>query len=193
MLASWQSMSTMSRLRAAGAVAALALALAADAHGENVSLTEKPDNVTEATAIIDAPPAQVYELVTDYARWPQILSDVKSVKVEAGGRRDARIRFRSVALEHDVTVEFDNIANREVRFRSVNLIPGAHASGAYVLQPMDGGTRTMVVATLYLHVGGLARAFVSAKKAQAMRQSKLRADLGDVAARFAPQPRAAPR
>jgi uncharacterized membrane protein len=191
MLASWQSMSTMSRLRAAGAVAALALA--ADAHGENVSLTEKPDDVTEATVLIDAPPAQIYELVTDYARWPQILSDVKSVKVEAGGRHDARIRFESVALEHDVTVKFDNIANREVRFRSVNLIPGAHASGAYVLQPMDGGTRTMVVATLYLHVGGLPRVFVSAKKAQAMRQSKLRADLGDVAAWFAPRPRAAAR
>jgi uncharacterized membrane protein len=191
MLASWQSMSTMSRLRAAGAVAALALAT--DADGENVSLTENPDYVTEATVIIDAPPAQIYELVTDYARWPQILSDIKSVKVEAGGRRDARIRFRSVALEHEVTVNFDNIANRELRFRSVNLIPGAHASGAYVLQPMDGGTRTMVVATLYLRVGGLARAFVSAKKAQAMRQSKLRADLGDVAARFAPRPRAAAR
>lgn len=181
----------MSHLRAVGVVAALALAT--DADGENVSLTEKPEDVTEATVMIDAPPAQVYELVTDYARWPQILSDIKSVKVEAGGRRDARVRFRSVALEHDVAVKFDNIANREIRFRSVNLIPGARASGAYVLQPMDGGTRTMVVATLYLHVGGLARAFVNAKKAQAMRQSKLRADLGDVAAWFAPRSPAAAR
>lgn len=181
----------MARLRVAGAV--VVLAFAADARGESVSLTEQPGDVTEATVIVDAPPAQVYELVTDYAHWPQILSDTTSVKVQSGGRRDAKVRFRSAALGRDVTVQFDNIADREIRFRSVNLIPGAHASGHYVLLPVAGGTRTKVVATLYLHVGGVARMFASAKKVRTMRQSKLRADLADVSARFAARPQAAAR
>jgi uncharacterized membrane protein len=184
-------MSTTTRYCAVGAIAVLALAT--DAAGQNVSLTEQPDHVTVATVIVDAPPEQIYALVTDYAHWPQILSDVMSVKVEAGARRDARVRFRSVAFERDVTVAFDNIENREIRFHSVNLIRGAHANGTYVLRPLDGGRRTVVVATLYLHVSWPARLFASAAKVRTMRQAKLRADLRDVAARFALRPQAAAR
>lgn len=183
-------MATISLLRV---TAVASLVLAADADADGISLTEKPDHVTEATIIVDASPARIYEWVTDYARWPQILSDIKSVNVEAGGRRDAKVRFRSAALGHEVAVKFDNVENRLIRFHSVDAPPGAHASGTYDLDPLDGGTRTKVVASFYLDVGGVAGLFMSDKKLRGMRQAKLRADLGDVAARFASRPKAAAR
>ncbi len=175
-------MSITSRLRALGTVAAVVIA--ADARADSVSLSEKPDHVTEAIVVVDASPAQIYQLVTDYARWPQILHDVESVKVEAGGRRDAKVRFRSAALGHEVAVKFDNVENREIRFNSVDAPPGARASGTYVLEPLDGGARTKVVATFYLDVHGVASVFIGNAKLRTMRQNKLRADMNDVAARF---------
>ena len=179
-------MSTISCFLVVGTV----LAIAAEAHAGDVSLREKPNHVTEAVIVVNASPAQIYALVTDYAHWPQILTDIKSVKVEAGGRRDAKVRFRSAALEHEVAVKFDNVENRAIRFRSVDAPPGARASGTYILEPIDHGARTRVTATFYLDVSGIAGMFVRAKTLRAMRQNKLRADMSDVAARFASRPQA---
>jgi uncharacterized membrane protein len=184
-------MSITSRVHALGTVAALAFA--ADARADSVSLNEQPDHVTEAIVIVDASPAQIYQLVTDYARWPQILHDIESVKVEAGGRSDAKVRFRSAALGHEVAVKFDNVENREIRFHSVDAPPGARAFGTYILEPIDGGTRTKVIASFYLDVHGFASLLMSNTKLRAMRQNKLRADMSDVAARFASRPQAAAR
>lgn len=184
-------MSTICRILFVGTAAALVIA--ADAHAGGISLSEKPNHVTEAVIVVDASPAQIYELVTDYAHWRQFLSDIQSVRVEAGGRRDAKVRFRSAALEHEVAVKFDNIENREIRFHSVDAPPGARASGTYVLEPIDNGARTRVTATFYMDVVGITGMFVRAKTLRAMRQNKLRADMNDVAARFASPPQAAAR
>ena len=184
-------MSPSSRVRFLGTAAALLIA--AEAHADGISLSEQPSHVTEAVIVVDASPTQIYALVTDYANWPQFLSDIKSVKVEAGGRRDAKVRFRSTALEHEVAVKFDNLENREIRFHSVDAPPGAHASGTYVLEPIDNGMRTRITARFYMDVVGIAGIFVRSKTLRAMRQNKLRADLSDVAARFVSRPQAAAR
>ncbi len=153
------------------------------AGAEILALGEKPGHVTEASVIVDAPPAKVYQLATDYGRWPELLSDVRSVKVD-GGHRDATVRFRSTALGHEVAVKFDNVENQVIQFDSVDAPPGARASGTYVLEPLDGGTRTRLTATLYLDVGGVVGLLVTDRSLRAMRQAKLRADLEDVEARF---------
>lgn len=158
-----------------------------EARSENFPVRERPGHVSCASVVIDAPPADVYRLATDYARWPEVLSDVRSVSVE-GGRRDAKVRFRSTALGHEVAVKFDNIENREIRFHSVDAPPGARASGSYVLEPMDGGTRTRLVATFQLDVGGVVGMLVSDKALRSIRHAKLRADLRDVEARFSREP-----
>lgn len=154
-----------------------------EARAQKISVVEKPDHVTEASVTLDASPADVYELVTDYREWPRLLSDVESVDVD-GGRRDAKVRFRSAALGHEVAVKFDNLENRAIQFHSVDAPPGARARGHYVLEPIDGGRRTKLVATFYLDVGGVAGILISDRSLRAKRQAKLRADLGDVAARF---------
>src|SRR5207237_3739843 len=125
-------------------------------------------------------PAEIYALVTDYANWPRILGDVRSVRVEGGTRRDARVRFRSQVLEHEVTVQFDNDPDRAIRFTGIKGPPGGRAGGSYVLEPLDGGRRTRVIASLYLDVVGVVGVFVSGKKLEHMRRAKLQADMTDV-------------
>jgi uncharacterized membrane protein len=163
----------------------LTMTFAAAAHADPITLTEKPDHVTEAVVTIDAPPDAVYRVVTDYASWPSLLGDVMSAHIESGGRDDARLRFRSRALEHEVTVVFTNIPDQRISFRGVDGPPGGRASGTYTLVPIDGGTRSLVTADLYLDVVGVASWLVRDSRLRKMRRDKLERDLSDVAAYFA--------
>lgn len=144
------------------------------------SIREVPGHTTEATLEVDAPPAKVYALVTDYAHWPQVLGDVSGVKVERGGARDGRVRFHSQILGQTVTVQFDNEPGRVIKFIGVEGPPGGRARGSYVLEPIDNGRRTRVTASFYLDVVGAPGLFVTDKKLRHMREAKLRADLEDV-------------
>lgn len=162
-----------------------AIATDASAQPQTVALAELPDHVTQARVIIDAPPAAVYALVTDYANWPAVFSDITKVSVESGGRDDARVRFRSRALGHTVTVVFANTPDRKVSFRGVEGPPGGKAHGEYTFEPIDGGLRTRVTAELYMDVKGAPSWFVGDKKIRDMRRTKLSADFNDVAKYFA--------
>lgn len=149
------------------------------------TLVDKPGSVTEATMTLDASPAEVYALVTDYANWPRILhSDVRSVKVERPGRETARVHFESKSFGRGVTVQFANEANHILRFKGVKGPPGGVAAGTYLLEPINGGQRTKVTATLYLDVKGPASLFISDAKIKRMRHAKLQADLSDVLRAF---------
>ena len=53
------------------------------------------------------------------------------------------------------------------------------------MTPIDGGRRTRVVARLYMDVVGMPGLFIRDSTIRDMRQAKLRADLTDLAARFA--------
>ena len=177
-------MTTGNQLRFMGAFAAIAMA--PDARADQLTLTEKPGHVTEATVTVDATPAEVYAMVTDYAQWRTVFHDVISVSVKSGGRHDAKVRFKSQALQHEVTVVFDNVPDQWVRFRGVEGPPGGRASGSYELTPVDDGKRTRVRAHLYMDVVGLPGLFIGDSKVRSMREAKLRADMTDVMRRFSP-------
>ena len=179
-------MRTSSLLRLAGAFAAVT---ATTARADGIAMTERPGQITEATAIVDATPEQIYDLVTDYANWRSVLSDIQSVQLVAGGRHHAQVRFRSRALEHEVTVQFDNVPGRQIRFQGIKGPPGGRASGEFLLEPIDAH-RTKVTAKLYMDVVGLPSVFVSGSKIRAMREQKLRTDMTDVTRNFAPRPQA---
>jgi len=161
------------------------LVVATTARADSVQLTEQPHHVTEGRVVIDATPEQIYDLVTQYAQWRKILSDIRSVNVEGGDREHARVRFRSHALSHTVTVQFNNQPGRMISFKGVKGPPGGRASGQYTLVPLDGGKRTQVIASLYMDVVGAPSIFVRNSEIEAMRQAKLRADLTDIANHFA--------
>jgi len=162
-----------------------AVASEAQAQPQTLALAELPDHVTQGRIVIDAPPAAVYALVTDYANWPRVFSDITKVSVESGGRDDARVRFRSRSLGHTVTVVFANAAPNKVSFRGVEGPPGGRAHGEYTFEPIDGGLRTRVTAELYMDVKGAPSWFVGDSKIRDMRRTKLSADFNDVASYFA--------
>jgi uncharacterized membrane protein len=161
------------------AAALVALFVATPALGEKLTMRERSADLTEATVVIDAPPRQVYELATNYKQWPALFSDIRSVKVESGPRERARVRFGSNAFDREITVQFDNIPDRAIRFLAISGAPGGKARGEYVLTPIDGGRRTQVTARLFVKIVGPAALVVSKSEARSMRQRKLRADLTD--------------
>ena len=170
----------------AGAVTTLG---AASPNG--VTLSEQPGHITAGTVTIDAPPSEVYRVVTDYSRWPWVLTDTSGVRVEGGGPDDARVRFRSQAIGYVVTVAFENIPDRAIRFPPGAGPPGGRARGVYRLDPIDGGRRTQVSAELYLDVVGAAGIFVSGSSIRRKREAKLERDLTDLAHWFAARNRSA--
>lgn len=167
----------MPKLRIAGAL--VALCVATPAFGEKLTVRERSADLTEATVVIDAPPRQVYELATNYPLWPALFTDIRSVKVESGTRERARVRFGSNAFDREITVQFDNVPDRAIRFLAISGAPGGKARGEYVLTPLDGGRRTRVTARLFVKIVGPAAMVVSKSEARSMRQRKLRADLTD--------------
>ncbi len=161
------------------------MTLASDVRADPIAMQEKPGHVTTATVVVDASPAEIYAAVTDYVHWPTLFSDVRAAKVEGGGVRDARVRFTSHVLEHEVVVKFDNIPDQQIRYIGIEGPRGGRASGSYVFEPIEGGKRTKVTATMYLDVVGVIGAFVSDNKTKSMREGKLKADINDVVHHFA--------
>lgn len=162
--------------------------IATEARADAIQTFERPGHITEASVVIDATPEEAYALVTDYANWPRIFSDIKSVSVEGGGRENARVRFKSKALGTTVTVQFANEPGKAIRFKGIKGPPGGRAHGEYLLTPVDGGKRTLVTASLYVDLVGPTSWVVRGSKVPKMRDAKLRADLGDAADHFAAPP-----
>ena len=125
---------------------------------------------------------RVYVLVTDYKNWRNVFSDVLTVSVKEGTAEDAKVRFKSRALEHTVTVQFDNVPDQLIRFVGIDGPPGGKARGEYLLTPIGDGSRTLVTARLFMDVDGPAALFVREKRLREMRRAKLSADLRDAAA-----------
>jgi hypothetical protein len=161
-------------------VGTLTMLYATETRADPITIRELGNHVTEATVTVDAPASEIYSVVTDYARWPDLLSDVTAAQIEQGGTDTARVRFRSKVFDHEVTVQFNNVPGREIRFQGIKGPPGGRASGSYFLEPVDGGARTRVVARLFLDVVGVPSLFVKESKLREMREAKLRADMADV-------------
>jgi uncharacterized membrane protein len=151
----------------------------ANAEPQTIQLVEKGDHVTEATVTADASPAEVYALVTDYANWGRLFTDVESVSVKSGGREDAAVKFKSRAIGYTVVIKFNNVPGQAIRFRGIKGPPGGKSSGEYLLTPIDGGKRTQVTARLRLDVDGPAALVVRESKLRGIRHAKLSADLQD--------------
>lgn len=162
----------------------LAAPSSASAPGVRVFASKRADT-TEGSVVVEATPAEIYAAATEYARWERLFSDVKDVKVLSGARKDALVRFSSRALDLTVSVRFSNLDARAVRFVLVDGPPGGRCHGEFVLTPLDDGTRTRVSAKLSSYVVGPLSVFVSKNTLREQREAKLRADLKDLARRFA--------
>jgi hypothetical protein len=177
----------MTMLQHLGLITALAASGFASEARDHLLITEKPGHATEGVVVVDASPSEVYALVTDYKNWTSVFSDVSSVEQLGGGPREASVRFHSKALGQTVTVRFENVPDRMIRFHGIKGPPGGRATGSYELTPIAGGTRTLVHARLYLNVVGVPSLFIKDDKIRSMRQTKLRNDMTDVIRHFPPR------
>ena len=161
-------------------LAALAVLVSVPARAD-FTVVERGRNWSEAEIVVDATPSELYALATNYERWREVFSDIKSVRIVGGDdRSNAKVQFDSRALEHEVTVQFDNVKDQALRFRGIKGPPGGRARGEYLLEPIDGGTRTRIHAKLYMDVVGVAGVFVRDATLRRMRQAKLTRDLRDI-------------
>lgn len=167
------------RFRRVASTTLALMAVSSIAVGEGLTMRELPGHITEGVVILNAPPDVVYAHAIAYESWATQLSDIRAVRWESGDRDHARVRFRSESFDQSITVQFDNIPGRVIRFHSVKAPPGGRASGVYTLTPIDGGTRTRIVARLYMDVVGPPRLLFSEHKIRAMRHAKLAVDLRD--------------
>jgi hypothetical protein len=169
---------------AAAIVAVAALTAGASRASARVALVERPGHVTEASIVVDATPQQVYDQLTDFPHWRSLFSDVLALEVRPGGREHAQVRFRSRALDRWVTIQFDNVPGKVIRFKNVDNRLGTRARGEYRLTPIEGGRRTQITAWVYLDVVGAPGLFIRSKTIRGFRQAKLEADATDVKRRF---------
>lgn len=168
---------------AIGAIAGILLAVPARAATPSIRIWDTDSNTSQAFVDLHATPAAIYRVVTDYARWPSLFSDVTRVTVLSGGPANATIEFESQTLDREVTVQFEN-GPENVRFHLVSGPPGVKSRGDFVVEPGPDASTTRVRGTLFMDASFPASLIVSDKKLVWMRQTKLRRDLEDLRKRF---------
>ncbi len=112
---------------------------------------------TTSSIVVDAPPAQVMDVIADFESYPQWAKGMKSVEVVqpgAAGARAERVRFELdvTPIRDEYTLAYDWDGDREVTWTLVDGTMLKTLDGAYTLRALDGGERTEVSYRLSLDV-----------------------------------------
>jgi hypothetical protein len=110
---------------------------------------------TRSSITIEAAPADVMEVIADFARYPEWTGEVKEAEVLATGADGRAEQIRLVldagAIKDDHTLAYQ-WADDEVRWSLVKSQMLRTLDGSYALRPLDGGTRTEVTYQLTVDV-----------------------------------------
>ena len=103
------------------------------------------DQATEQM-VIAAPPARLFDIVTDFERYPEWAADVKHVEVleRDGQGRGTRVAFRAAAMGRSTsyTLAYDySGAPGEISWVLERGDITRKLDGAYAFEAVDGGTR----------------------------------------------------
>ncbi|WP_404815688.1 SRPBCC family protein [Streptomyces thermolineatus] len=111
---------------------------------------------TRSSITIEASPAEVMAVISDFARYPEWTGEVKQAEIlskDAAGRAEqVRLVLDAGAIKDDHTLAYTWIGDHEVRWSLVKSQMLRALDGAYVLVPLDGGTRTEVTYSLTVDV-----------------------------------------
>ncbi|GAA2490844.1 SRPBCC family protein [Streptomyces sp. NPDC059506] len=111
---------------------------------------------TRSSITIEASPAEVMAVISDFARYPEWTGEVKQAEIlskDAAGRAEqVRLVLDAGAIKDDHTLAYTWIGDHEVRWSLVKSQMLRALDGAYVLAPLDGGTRTEVTYSLTVDV-----------------------------------------
>jgi ribosome-associated toxin RatA of RatAB toxin-antitoxin module len=111
---------------------------------------------TKSSITIDAAPADVMGVISDFARYPEWTGEVKEAEVlsaDGQGRAEqVRLLLDAGAIKDDHTLAYSWVGGNEVRWSLVKSQMLRTLDGAYVLAPLDGGKRTEVTYQLTVDV-----------------------------------------
>ncbi len=134
--------------------------LSALADTPRVNLTSQSDKVkhVEASVTIDAPPATVWGILTDYRNLKNVLPDYERTDVvseSAGGATmDMAVKAGSLAPTFKYRVKIQE--NRAANTLSIQRVSGDFNAivASYRLVPLAGGSKTNLVYHLNIDIGG---------------------------------------
>ncbi|MCH1868228.1 SRPBCC family protein [Nocardioides sp. CFH 31398] len=112
---------------------------------------------TTSSIVVDAPPAQVMDVIADFEAYPEWAKGMKRVEVVepgAAGDRAQQVRFELdvTPIRDEYTLAYDWDGDREVTWTLVDGSMLKTLDGAYTLRPLESGSRTEVSYRLSLDV-----------------------------------------
>jgi len=111
---------------------------------------------TSSNITIDAAPAAVMGVISDFARYPEWTDEVKEAEVlsqdEAGRAEQVRLLLDAGAIKDEHTLAYEWTGEHEVRWSLVKSQMLRALDGVYRLTPLAGGERTEVTYQLTVDV-----------------------------------------
>ncbi|MFC4497517.1 SRPBCC family protein [Streptomyces ovatisporus] len=111
---------------------------------------------TSSNITIDAAPAAVMGVISDFARYPEWTDEVKEAEVlsedEAGRAEQVRLLLDAGAIKDEHTLAYEWTGEHEVRWSLVKSQMLRSLDGVYRLTPLAGGERTEVTYQLTVDV-----------------------------------------
>lgn len=111
---------------------------------------------TSSSTTIEASPAEVMGVISDFARYPEWTGEVKEAEVlstdDLGRAEQVRLLLDAGAIKDEHTLAYDWIGDDEVRWSLVRSQMLRALDGSYRLQPVAGGGRTEVTYQLTVDV-----------------------------------------
>lgn len=153
-----------------------------------VQSASNPDRL-EGTVEVALSPNRVIELLSDYEKWPEIFSDVKSAKIVStdGG---TLVRLDTKSAGHPHTFRMESGAER-VAFEITDGHNGnLKIKGEFQVEATSNGTR--VDGVFETKVGGWMGRLLPDSKIRKMARAKLERDLRDLEKRLADEERNQP-
>ena len=111
---------------------------------------------TSSSITIEAAPAAVMDVISDFPRYPEWTGEVKEAEVlshDAQGRAEqVRLLLDAGAIKDEHTLAYEWVGEHEVRWSLVKSQMLRALDGVYSLRPADGGARTEVTYQLTVDV-----------------------------------------
>lgn len=109
--------------------------------------------VAQTTIEIDATPAQMMAVITDFAQYPRFVADMQEAVLLRQDTGEWVVRFVIKVIRR---IEYTlRLVREDDLHLTWTMVEGAFKSnnGGWVLEPLDGGTRTRATYTLELDIG----------------------------------------
>ncbi|MDT0381025.1 SRPBCC family protein [Streptomyces sp. DSM 42041] len=111
---------------------------------------------TSSSITIEAAPAEVMGVISDFARYPEWTGEVKEAEVvstdDLGRAEQVRLLLDAGAIRDEHTLAYDWVDENEVHWSLVKSQMLRSLDGSYRLHPLAGGDRTEVTYQLTVDV-----------------------------------------